>query len=100
MELLLTQLTSMVDLMMVGQLGAWAISSVGLTTQPKFLLSTMFNALNVGCMTMVARHKGAGRQDKAQLVLRQSLMVNFLLSLMFAVLGFVFAEPLIRFMGA
>lgn len=100
MELLLTQLTSMVDLMMVGQLGAWAISSVGLTTQPKFLLSTMFNALNVGCMTMVARHKGAGRQDKAQLVLRQSLMVNFLLSLVFAVLGFVFAEPLIRFMGA
>ena len=99
-ELLLTQLTSMVDLMMVGQLGAWAISSVGLTTQPKFLLSTMFTALNVGCMTMVARHKGAGRQDKAQLVLRQSLMINLVLSLVFAVLGFVFARPLVLFMGA
>lgn len=99
-ELLLTQLTSMADLMMVGQLGAWAITSVGLTTQPKFLLSTMFNALNVGCMTMVARHKGAGRQDKAKLVLRQSLMLNFLLSLLFSVLGFVFAEPLVLFMGA
>lgn len=28
-ELLLTQLASMVDLMMVGQLGAWALTSVG-----------------------------------------------------------------------
>ncbi len=99
-ELLLTQLTSMVDLMMVGQLGAWAITSVGLTTQPKFLLSTMFNALNVGCMTMVARHRGAGRQDQAQLILRQSLALNLVLSLVFAVLGFVFARPLVLFMGA
>ena len=99
-ELLLTQLTSMADLIMVGQLGPWAISSVGLTTQPKFLLSTMFTALNVGCMTMVARHKGAGRQDKAQLILRQSLMINLVLSVFFAVLGFAFAHPLVLFMGA
>ncbi len=42
-ELTLTQLTSMADLMMVGQLGAWAITAVGLTTQPKFLMMTMFH---------------------------------------------------------
>ena len=47
-ELMLTQLASMVDLMMVGQLGAWAISAVGLTTQPKFLVTTVFMALNIG----------------------------------------------------
>ena len=100
LELLLTQLTSMADLMMVGKLGAWALTSVNLVTQPKFLLSTMFVALNVGCMAMVARHKGAGRQDKANLILRQSMMLNFLISMVFAVLGYVFAEPLIKFMGA
>ena len=33
-ELTLTQLASMVDLMMVGQLGAYALSAVGLATQP------------------------------------------------------------------
>ena len=45
-ELLLTQLVSMVDLMMVGgiggkknpQMGVDALSAVGLTMQPKFLL--------------------------------------------------------------
>jgi hypothetical protein len=36
-ELTLTQLTSMVDLMMVGGLGPWAITAVGLSVQPRFL---------------------------------------------------------------
>lgn len=53
-ELTLTQLASMVDLMMVGQLGPWALTAVGLTTQPKFLLMTMFMAMNVGATAMVA----------------------------------------------
>ena len=35
-EFTLSQLTSMVDMMMVGQLGAWALTSVGLASQPKF----------------------------------------------------------------
>jgi Na+-driven multidrug efflux pump len=70
-ELTLTQLASMVDLMMVGGLGAWALTSVGLTVQPKFLLMTLFMALNVGATAMVARYKGAGRPDKANLILRQ-----------------------------
>ena len=47
-ELLLTQLASMVDLMMVGRLGSAALTSVGLTTQPKFLLMTLIMSLNVG----------------------------------------------------
>ena len=63
-ELTLTQLASMVDMMMVGQLGAWAITSVGLTTQPKFLMMTMIQALNVGATAMVARYKGAGEPKK------------------------------------
>lgn len=99
-ELLLVQLTSMVDLMMVGQLGAMAISAVGFTTQPKMLLSTMFMALNVGTTALVARSRGAGNQERARLVLRQALMMNFLMGVVFSVLGFTFAEELVRFMGA
>lgn len=99
-ELTLTQLASMVDLMMVGQLGAWAITSVGLTTQPKFLLMTMFMALNVGATAMVARYKGAGRRDKANEILRQALAITVCIGLVASVVGFIFAEPLVQFMGA
>lgn len=99
-ELTLTQLASMVDLMMVGGLGAWAISSVGLTVQPKFLLMTIFMAMNVGATAMVARYKGAGEQNKANLILRQALMITLIFSVISSIVGFVFAEDFIRFMGA
>lgn len=99
-ELLLTQLASMVDMMMVGRLGSAALSAVGLTTQPKFLLMTLVMSLNVGATAMVARHKGAGNKDKAFLILRQALMMNFLIAVLMSVIGVVAAEPLVLFMGA
>ena len=79
-ELTLTQLASMVDLMMVGGLGAWALTSVGLTVQPKFLLMALFMAMNIGATAMVARYKGAGRPDKANLILRQAIMLTLVIS--------------------
>ncbi len=100
MELILTQLVSMVDLMMVGGLGAWAITSVGLTNQPKFLMMTAFMSLNVGATALIARHKGEGDPEKANAVLRQALLLTFITSSIASVIGYVFAEPLVSFMGA
>lgn len=99
-ELMLTQLASMVDMMMVGRLGPAALSAVGLTTQPKFLLMTLVMALNVGATSMVARHKGAGRPDKANLVMRQALLMNFIIAVAMTIIGVAAAEPLVVFMGA
>ncbi|MDR1566142.1 MAG: MATE family efflux transporter [Treponema sp.] len=99
-EMILTQLVSMVDLIMVGRLGPWAISSVGLATQPKFLVMMLFMAMNVGATAMVARCKGAGDSEMANKILRQSLLLTFGCSIVSALGGFIFAEDLIRFMGA
>lgn len=99
-ELTLTQLASMVDMMMVGQLGPWAITSVGLTMQPKFLMMTMFIAMNVGATALVARYKGEDNPKKANMVLNQAILLTFVLSAVASMVGFIFAEPMIRFMGA
>ncbi|MBE6930563.1 MAG: MATE family efflux transporter [Ruminococcaceae bacterium] len=99
-ELILTQLTSMADLMMVGNLGPWAITSVGLSTQPKFLLMTMFMSLNVGVTALVARLKGEGKPDVANDVFRQAMVLNIVLGVIMCTLGWLFAEPLVLFMGA
>jgi len=99
-ELILTQLASMVDMMMVGRLGPWAITSVGLTTQPKFLLMTAFMAMNVGATALVARYKGEGDYNKANAVLRQALILTFIFSVLASFVGYVYSEQLIRFMGA
>ncbi|HCS75226.1 MAG TPA: MATE family efflux transporter [Clostridiales bacterium] len=100
LEMTLTQLASMVDMMMVGQLGSWAISSVGLTTQPKFLLMLMFMAMNVGATALVARYKGEGSPQKANKILRQAFLLTFVLSLVSSIFGYIYAEDMVRFMGA
>lgn len=99
-EMTLTQLASMVDLMMVGGLGAWALSAVGLTMQPKFLLMILFMAMNVGATAMVARYKGAGEQEKANQVMRQALILTLVFSVVSSAIGYIFSEKLIIFMGA
>ncbi|MCI8402569.1 MAG: MATE family efflux transporter [Lachnospiraceae bacterium] len=107
-ELILTQLASMVDLMMVGsiggeanpQLGAQALTAVGLTTQPKFLLMAAFVAMNTGVTALVARYKGLGNREKANLVVRQGLMFTFTTTILLSALGVIFARPMVVFMGS
>ncbi len=107
-ELLLTQLASMVDMMMVGgiggktnpELGVQALSAVGLTTQPKFLMMTAFVAMNTGVTALIARYKGRNEQENANLVLRQGLMFSCIATMLLCILGFIFARPLIIFMGS
>ena len=99
-ELMLMQLASMADQMMVGRLGAWATSAVGLTMQPKMLLSTAFMALNTGAMALVGRYRGAGDEKRANLVLRQAFMLNAFFGILFSVIGTIFSRQMVEFMGA
>lgn len=99
-ELVLSSLVSMIDLIMVGNLGTWAITAVGLTTQPKFLLMTMVMAMNVGATALVAQSRGAADRALAQKYARQAILMNLILSILLSVIGFLTARPLIRFMGA
>ena len=111
-ELTLTQIVSMVDMMMVGNIGAaakgaeqgaegaMAVAAVGLTTQPVFLLFTLVMALNVGATALVARNKGAGQREKANLVMRQALLMTAVISVLMSIAGYIFAEPMVHFMGA
>ena len=107
-ELLLTQLASMVDLMMVGSIGgkanptmgAQALSAVGLTTQPRFLLMAAFIAMNTGVTALVARYKGTGEKEQANLVVRQGLLFTCIATIFLSVLGIIFARPMVLFMGS
>lgn len=99
-EMVLMSLIGSVDTMMVGNyLGAEALSSVGLPTQPRMLLLCLFFALNVGVTAIVARRKGEGRQEDANCTLRNALMLAFGLSLLMTLIAVLFAEPLMRLAG-
>jgi len=103
LELILTQLTSMVDQMMVGRIpgqeGIMALSAVGLAGQPKFLLMTMIQALNVGSTAIIARFRGQQNQEKANQVYRQAMLLNLVMGVVMMLAGAFGAEALIRFMS-
>jgi Na+-driven multidrug efflux pump len=99
-ELTLSQAASFVDLMMVGALGSYAITSVGLSTQPRFIMLSLIMAMNVGATTLVAQARGAGNPERARLVLRQALLITFIVSAVLSTAGFFSAKSLISFMGA
>lgn len=100
MESFLLHLVSMVNTMMVGDLGTWAIASVGYCSQPRFLLLAVFQAFNTGSTALIARSKGAQNTEDANIIMHQSILLSFLVSVLFAVFGFIFSEPMVKFMGA
>ncbi|HCX62287.1 MAG TPA: MATE family efflux transporter [Clostridiales bacterium] len=99
-EAVLVQLISSADLIMVGALGAAAISAVGITTQPRLILLAVIFSLNIGVTAVVARRKGEDNREDANKALRQSLVICGFLSLILSVLGIIYARPLIVFAGA
>ncbi len=100
LEAVLVQLISSADLIMVGGLGAAAISAIGITTQPRLILLAVIFSLNIGVTAVVARRKGEGNSEEANRLLRQSLIICGVLALVLSALGIVFAEPMIIFAGA
>ena len=100
MELVLISLINSMDTMMVGTCGDAAIAAVGLVGQPRMLLLALFFALNIGVTALVARRKGEGRQDDANLVMRNALVIILILSVVIMLVAIQFSKDLMWLAGA
>ena len=96
----LLSIISSVDTMMVGTLGAAAIASVGLTSQPRMILLICAQALCVGTTALCARRKGANNPEGANSCLAQSLGVVTALGLLMMLVGYFGADWFMRLAGA
>lgn len=100
LESFLISLVGMVDTVMVGSLGSYAIAAVGLTTQPKFIALAVFMSLNVAISAIVARRRGEGDRDSANRVLVQALIISVALTIVISVVTVIWADPIIRLCGS
>lgn len=100
LEAVLISLVASVDTVMVGVLGPNAISAIGITTQPKYILLSVILSLDIGVTALVARRKGENDIIGANKCLKQAIILSAALSFIMTVLGFVFARDIIRFAGA
>ena len=99
-ENLLQTMLLVCDMIFVGQLGADSIAGVGLGSQLMTLLQVLFMGLAVGNTALVARAIGAQDQREAERIAKQSLLIAVLLSVGIGIIGFLFADNIIRVMGA
>ena len=100
LESFFVNLAGVVDTIMVGSLGSYAIAAVGLTTQPKFLGLAVFISLNVAVSAIVARRKGAGDRESANRVVRMLLLFTLILTALISVVFVIFAGPIVSLVGS
>ena len=58
-------LAAIIDTIMVGNLGEYAIAAVGLTNQPRLIGLSLFFAINIAVSSLIARRRGQNQQDGA-----------------------------------
>ncbi|MFW6295378.1 MAG: MATE family efflux transporter, partial [Halanaerobium sp.] len=96
----LATITHIIDMMMVGRLGAAAVTAIGLTMQPVFFSMASASALSVGTTALVSRFIGSNDNQRAASVLQQSVIISIVFSSVFAVFFYFMAPELLILMGA
>lgn len=96
----LQRITVIVDLVLVGGLGAAAIAAVGITQLMTFVAMTVAWGLSAGTSVVVAQLWGAHRREEAGAVAFHSLLIGALLGMGLSVVGVFMGHAGARFLGA
>lgn len=102
LRMLFNVVVQMIDLIMVGRLGAVALAAVGIGNQVFFFSVSVVQAFSIGTTALVAQYVGIGDEEAAKKVARQSLLavmvVTFILSIAAVILSRRLIEGMVYFM--
>ncbi|MFC1568230.1 MATE family efflux transporter [Candidatus Margulisiibacteriota bacterium] len=91
---------NLVDMIWVGRLGASALAAVAMAGQVLMVVMFVMIGIGVGTTAKVARAIGEKDQAKADNVAMQSLILGFVGSVIFAVIGYYLSPWLLNVLGA
>ncbi|MEO0557952.1 MAG: MATE family efflux transporter [Bacteroidota bacterium] len=100
LEMVMESIFAVVDVYWVASLGAPAVAAVGLTESVLSLMYAVAMGLAMGATALVARRVGEKDSEGAARSAVQAVAVTLVASLPFALVGFLFAEDVLRLMGA
>lgn len=100
LELSLEGVFAVVDMFFVSRLGPSAIATVGLTESVATLIYSVAIGLSTGATAIVARRIGEKNPEGAAHTGAQALILSFLCSILLSIIGLVYAEKILSFMGA
>lgn len=99
-EMMMESIFAVVDVFFVGQLGAAAVATVGLTESLMIVIYTIAFGLSIGATATVARRIGEKDPDAAARAAVQVLALGALVSAIIGVCGAIYAPELLALMGA
>ncbi|MEM7359090.1 MAG: MATE family efflux transporter [Pseudomonadota bacterium] len=100
LEMVMESVFVIVDMFWVAKLGADAIAAVGLTEAVITIVYAVAVGLSMSTTAMVARRIGEKNPEGAAIAAAQSLWLGLAFSLLVAVAGLLYAEDILRLMGA
>ncbi len=97
---LLQMLYNATDMIVVGlSPEADAVGAIGTTSAFVSLIVSLFIGLSAGATVVVARHIGAGEEERASVAVHTSTLIGLLFGVIGAVVGVLIAEPVMVLMG-
>jgi putative MATE family efflux protein len=100
LEMSMEAIFAVVDIAFVSRLGTDAVAAVGITEALVTILYAIAIGLGMGVTAMVSRRIGAKNPEGAASVTGQAIWLCALLSIVIGVIGVVYAEDMLRMMGA
>jgi len=100
LEMCLESVFAVVDIYFVNKLGPHAVSVVGLTEAVITIVYSAAIGLSAAATAVVARRVGEKNPEGASNAAAQSLILSGILIAVMSILGYVFAEDILRMMGA
>ena len=100
LELSLESVFAVVDIFFVSKLGQDAIATVGLTESMIMIIYSIAIGLSTGATAIVARRIGEKDPSSAATAGIQSLFIAFGITLVLSIIGIIYAETFLSWMGA
>ncbi len=99
LEMILYMLIAVVDIAIVGQLGAEPLAAVSLGAEIFFAVVLILEALGIGSSILIAHAKGAGQMGEASRIASQTVLLGLLVGTLAGVLGAFYTESIVGMFG-
>ncbi len=87
----------LVDMIWIGKLGSSAVTAIGTAGFFMNFAQALSTLIITGTGVMVAQKLGEGNKEDSDTYVRNGIIVSIVLSVVFSIFTFIFAEPLISF---
>lgn len=94
-EMTMYMIIGVIDVAIVGRLGAAPLAAVGLGAEIFFSIVLLFEALSIGSSVLVAQAKGAGNYSRIAHITVHTIIIGLVIGIIIGIIGLANAEKIV-----